>query len=252
MFGFFKKKIPLPPLGATPQLEVDIHSHLIPGIDDGCRNMEESIYLLGGLEALGYKKVVTTPHIMYDAYQNTKASILEGLKVLQDEAARRGLAVEIEAAAEYYLDEGFMALLHNKELLLIGGKYLLFETSYTHRPVQLEEVIFEIMAAGYIPLLAHPERYRYIKDPAVEYERLKTLGVEFQVNLNSLAGQYGKQAKENADFLSQEGMIDFLGSDAHHIKQVENLSKVFNSEYYKEVYRNNTIQNNTLLKAEML
>lgn len=249
MFGFFKKKILLSPLGEAPQLEVDLHSHLIPSIDDGCQNMAESISLIKGLETLGYKKLITTPHIMYDAYHNNKVSILDGLKVLQDEVARRGIAIEIEAAAEYYLDEGFIALLHQRELLLIGGRYLLFETSYTHRPIQLEEVIFEIMAAGYVPLLAHPERYRYIKDPAAEYRKLKALGTEFQVNLNSLGGLYGKQAKAQADFLSQAGMIDFLGSDAHHMKQVDNLSKVFKSVSYQEVYRYNTIRNNTLLKA---
>ena len=246
VFEFFKKKAPLLPLEEAPQLEVDLHSHIIPSIDDGCQNMEESISLLKGLEALGYKKVITTPHIMYDAYHNTKASILDGLKVLQDEVSRRGIAIEIEAAAEYYLDEGFMALLHQRELILIAGKYLLFETSYTHRPIQLEEVIFEIMAAGYVPLLAHPERYRYIKDPAVEYGELKALGTQFQVNLNSLGGLYGKQAKAQADFLSQAGMIDFLGSDAHHIKHVENLSEVFKSVAYQEIYRYNTIRNNTL------
>jgi len=245
MFSFFKR-------GPTskeevPPLSVDLHSHLIAGIDDGARNIEESIALLRKLQDLGYKKVITTPHIMCDAYGNTRSSILKGLEDLQTVANSHGIDMSIEAASEYYLDEGLLPLIKCKELLLVADKYLLFETSYTHRPVHLEEVIFEILAAGYVPLLAHPERYRYIKQPEEAYNNLKNLGVEFQVNLNSFNGYYGKQAKKNALFLSQHGMIDFLGSDTHNMKQVENLSFVFKSNEYKEIYKYNKIKNKTLM-----
>ncbi|CAA6826892.1 MAG: Capsular polysaccharide synthesis enzyme Cap8C; Manganese-dependent protein-tyrosine phosphatase (EC [uncultured Sulfurovum sp.] len=247
MFSFFKKKIQIAqePI-VVPPLLVDVHSHLIPGIDDGSQTMEESLVLLKALEAVGYKKIITTPHIMVDAYGNTKESILQGLQVLQNEAKKHNIHVEIEAASEYYLDEGLLSLIHKKEILLIEDKYLLFETSYIHRPTQLEEVIFEILAAGYIPLLAHPERYRYIADPE-EFQRLKTLGVLFQVNLNSFHGHYGAHAKKHANFLSQHGLIDFLGSDTHNIKQVEYLSEVLTSHIYSEIYRYNTIKNPSLI-----
>ncbi len=229
-----------------PSLKIDLHSHLIPGIDDGSKSMEESLELLRGMEALGYKKVITTPHIMFDAYKNSPKIIKEGRLSLREAAKLEGIEIEIEVAAEYYLDEGFYDHLHSDDVMSIKGKYLLFETSYVSKPLQLEEMIFEIGAAGYTPLMAHPERYRYIKDPLKEYTRLKDLGVMFQVNLNSFGGHYGKSAQSLADFLSKEGMIDFLGSDVHHKKQVETLSGVFQSDAYSTVFKNNTIRNDDL------
>ena len=231
----------------TPLLRADIHSHLIPGIDDGSQSLEESLKLLWGMEALGYEKVITTPHIMVDTYRNTPKSIKEGLWYLQDAAKSEGIKVQIEAAAEYYLDEGFYEHLHSAEVMSVQGKYLLFETSYVSKPLQLEEMIFEIGAAGYTPLMAHPERYRYIKDPYKEYKRLKELGVMFQVNINSFGGHYGKSAKIYAEFLSKEGWIDFLGSDVHHTKQVDTLAMVFRSDVYGAIFGNNTIRNAELV-----
>ena len=231
----------------APRLRVDIHSHLIPGIDDGSQSMEESLELLRGMEALGYEKVITTPHIMVDTYRNTPKSIKEGLKHLQDAANAEGIKVQIDAAAEYYLDEGFYDHLHRAEVMSVKGGYLLFETSYVSKPLQLEEMIFEIGAAGYTPLMAHPERYRYIKDPSKEYKRLKDLGVMFQVNLNSFGGHYGKGAKIFAELLNKKGMIDFLGSDVHHAKQVDTLSMVFRSDVYGTIFDNNSIRNSDLV-----
>ena len=227
-------------------LNVDLHSHLIPGIDDGSASMEESLILLKGIADLQYQKVITTPHIMLDAYKNTPQIIHEGLDALRKAAKTEGIEVEIEAAAEYYLDDGFYDLLHKGDMLTINGEYLLFETSYVSKPLQLEEMIFEIGAAGYRPLMAHPERYRYIRDYKKEYGRFKELGVMFQVNLNSFGGHYGRDAKQKADFLSQEGMIDFLGSDVHHKKQVVTLESVFQSDAYSAIFKNNTILNDTL------
>ena len=243
IFPFFKKK---DTKESAPRLDIDLHSHLIPGIDDGSQTMEESMLLLKGMSALGYKKVITTPHIMLDAYRNTPETIKEGLNALREAAKEEKIDIEIEAAAEYYLDDGFYALLEKGDMMTIKGEYLLFETSYFAKPLQLEEMIFAISSSGYIPLMAHPERYRYIKDPMKEYSRFKELGVHFQVNLNSFAGHYGKSAKSLAHFLSKEGMIDFLGSDVHHKKQVETLSNVFSSDAYSDIFRNNTILNDTL------
>ena len=244
IFSFFKKKAVNE---RGPLLKVDLHSHLIPGIDDGSQSMEESLSLLKGMEALGYEKVITTPHIMLDAYRNTPESIRNGLKTLRESAAKEGISIEIDAAAEYYLDDGFEDLLKKGDMLTIKGNYLLFETSYFAKPMQLEEMIFSITSSGYIPLMAHPERYRYVKDPLKEYERFKELGVIFQVNLNSFGGHYGKDAKQKANFLRMKGMIDFLGSDVHHAKQVRTLSEVFTSDVYKDIFRHNTILNDELM-----
>jgi len=244
MFSFFKKK--KEPLRG-PQLKVDLHSHLIPGIDDGSQSMEESLSLVRGLSDLGYEKLITTPHIMSDAYRNGAENILEGLRQLREAIQKEAIEIQIEAAAEYYLDDMFYEELKKPHIMSIGGKYLLFESSYFSKPLQMEEMIFAIGTAGFQPILAHPERYRYIKDPKKEYGRLKELGVFFQVNLNSFGGHYGKKAKELAQFMSEAGMIDFLGSDTHHHKQVESLSKVFFLDLYHEIFKYNTIKNDTLL-----
>ena len=243
MFSFFKKKYQ-PKRG--PVLSVDLHSHFIPGIDDGSQSMEESLTLLRGMAALGYKKVITTPHIMVDAYKNTPEIIKSGLRDVRRALVQEGIDIEIDAAAEYYLDDGFLPLLEKGDLMPVNDTYLLFETSYISKPLQLEEMIFEIGAAGYTPLMAHPERYRYIRNPEKEYTRLKDLGVKFQVNLNSFGGHYGKSAQALVGHLKEKGMIDFLGSDVHHKKQVETLSEVFVSEVYNDIFSKNKILNDRL------
>ena len=243
IFSFFKKK---EKQKRGPILKVDLHSHIIPGIDDGSKSMEESLSLLKGMEALGYEKVITTPHIMLDTYRNTPEIIGNGLNALREAAAKEGITVEIEAAAEYYLDDGFEDLLDKGDMLTIKENYLLFETSYYAKPMQLEEMIFSIASSGYIPLMAHPERYRYIKDPLKEYGRFKELGVMFQVNLNSFGGFYGRDAKYKANFLRKKGMIDFLGSDVHHYRQVSTLSEVFLLDEYRDIFTNNSILNDEL------
>ena len=240
IFPFFKKKEP-------PRLKVDLHSHMVPGIDDGSKNMEESLRLLKGMEALGYEKIITTPHIMVDVYRNNREIIMGGLKNLREAAKKEGISLQIEAAAEYYLDEGFEDLLQAGEMLTLKGGYLLFETSYFAKPIRFEEMIFAISSSGYKPIMAHPERYRYIRDPLKEYGRFKELGVLLQVNLNSFGGHYGRDAKQKADFLSKEGMIDFLGSDVHQRKQIDTLSKVFLSGAYADIFAHNTIRNDELM-----
>ncbi len=231
----------------APQLLVDVHSHLLPGIDDGSKSIEESISLLKAIQNIGYKKIITTPHVMSDAYPNTPQIIYNALNTLRVEAEKNEILLEIEAAAEYYIDDSFITHLKKRDILTINDKYLLFETSYFAKPLQLEDIIFEMTSLGYIPLMAHPERYRYVKDSLKEYSRFKELGVMFQVNINSLGGFYGRDAKSKSEFLAKEGMIDFLGSDIHGMKQVETISTVFQSNLYNEVYKHNTILNNTLL-----
>jgi tyrosine-protein phosphatase YwqE len=241
MFSFFDRKEK-----KTFTLSTDLHSHLIPGIDDGAKDIEESLRLLQGLENLGYRKVITTPHIMSDCYRNNRDIIMDGLTYLRSEAKKAGINVLIEAAAEYYLDDGFYAHLEEGNLLTLGDDYLLFETSYVAKPLQFEEMVFAISTAGYKPLLAHPERYRYIHDFEKEYRYMKELGIFFQVNINSFGGHYGKDAQKKAEFLSKQGMIDFLGSDIHHYKQVETLGNIHNSKKYQNIFKRNTILNYTL------
>jgi tyrosine-protein phosphatase YwqE len=239
IFPFFKKK----KLLDIKPLKVDIHSHLIPYIDDGAKSIEDSISLINALKSLGYKKLITTPHIMSDAYRNDATNIYEGLNLLKQRVIQEKIDIDIDVGAEYYLDDGFLDKIKSKGVMAINDRYVLFETSYLSKPILIEDMIFAISSEGYIPIMAHPERYRYVKDLSKEYKRFKDLGVMFQCNINSFAGYYGNDAKQKALFLSQNGMIDFLGSDLHHIKQIEVLAKVIQTDVYKAIFETNDIKN---------
>ena len=227
---------------------VDIHSHLIPGIDDGAQNMSESIALITKLKELGFKKLITTPHIMSDKYPNNSEIITNGLKKLKRELVKRDIDIDIEVASEYFLDKHFLNLLKQRDLLTFGNNYLLFELSYTSKPIFLESAIFEMISAGYKPVLAHPERYIFLHKNFEEYKWLKRKGLLFQINLNSFSGYYSKDVQKIANRLAEEGLIDFIGSDTHKERQLNHLQKNLNSHKVMEkIFKNNTILNESLL-----
>lgn len=218
------------------QLGTDMHSHLLPGLDDGAETLEQSLVLLGQLQELGYRKLVMTPHIMGDFYRNTPDGIRRTLDVLRTAAAQAGLGgVELDCAAEYYLDEWLGQKIQQKEpLLSFGGerRYVLFETSYINEPFNFSETVFNMQAAGYQPVLAHPERYTYLYGRFEELIRIRETGVLLQVNLNSLVGYYSSGAKRVAEKLVDNGMVDLVGTDAHNVKHLESIrGKVLRSDY---------------------
>jgi protein-tyrosine phosphatase len=233
-------------LRTKPDLKVDIHSHLLPGIDDGARTLEESLQMLTALSALGYRLVVTTPHVMADTYNNSTQKILQSLALLQKEAHQQKIDIDIRVAAEYYMDEELLARVKSNDILTIGSRYLLFETSYFTKPNNFDELLYEIQAKGYEPLLAHPERYRYIEEPFSDYHQLKEKGVLFQLDLNSLSGHYGKSAQKKAHYLIENHMIDFVGSDAHRAKQIGYLKETLQSHACSILFDKNEIKNNAL------
>ena len=240
-FSFFKNKTNL-------LTTVDIHSHLIPGIDDGAKDMERSIELILELKEMGYKKLITTPHIS-DMFPNSTKTILNGYQALTSELKERDIDIEIEIAAEYYADDNFEKLLQKKDILTFGGdkKYLLFELSYFTRPQELESLIHDIKLAGYTPVLAHPERYTYFHHDIEEYQELKTsTNVLFQINLNSINGYYSDDVANVVKKLISKGLIDFVGSDTHHRRHTKSLKKSLTTSLYKKIFKINTILNYTL------
>lgn len=193
--NIFKKEPKLEPLDLGI-LQTDLHSHLIPGIDDGSKSMEMSLDLLKRFSALGYKKVITTPHIMSDYYKNTPEIILGGLEKVKEAIAIEGINIEIEAATEYYLDHRFRELIKEKNLLTFGDRYVLFELSFTAEPPGVKEAIFEMIMEGYKPILAHIERYPFYINEWDTINNLRERGCLLQLNINSLSGQYGPQVKK--------------------------------------------------------
>jgi protein-tyrosine phosphatase len=204
-------------------LGADMHSHLIPGIDDGAKDMEHSLALLEALKSMGYQKVVTTPHINWEHYPNTAEKILEGLAEVQTAAIAKGLDIEVRAAAEYFIDEHFGQLLEQKALLPIHQNWILVEFSFFGAHPRAEEWLFKMQASGYRPILAHPERYLYYREDWSKYSRLLDLGCTFQLNLLSVCGYYGAEVRKNAEWLLKKGCIQLLGTDLHHERHVESL-----------------------------
>ncbi|NNC84234.1 MAG: hypothetical protein HKN79_11720 [Flavobacteriales bacterium] len=208
-------------------LKVDIHSHLIPGIDDGAQDMEESLALLRRFEALGFQKVITTPHIMADYYRNTPDIILGGLEKVRAAIKKEGMEIQIEAAAEYYLDDRFEQLLDDEDLLTFGSKrYLLFELPFVAEPLNLNSAIFNMQLKGIKPVLAHPERYGFWSRDLEKYEELHDKGVILQINLNSLGGYYGPEVKKVADHLVEQELIGLVGTDCHRSDHLDALEQV--------------------------
>jgi tyrosine-protein phosphatase YwqE len=213
--------------------------------------MAHSLDLLRALRNLGFRKLIMTPHIMGDFYKNTPEGIRAALQQLREAAADAGLAdVELECAAEYYLDE-FLGrkLANDTEMLTFGGdkRYLLFETSYMNEPLNLFDIIFEMKARGYQPVLAHPERYTYLYGRLAEVAKLRNdHGVLLQLNLNSLAGYYSPAAKKVAEQLVDAALVDFVGTDAHHLRHTETLLRRTLPQPYLEKLLRQPLLNNTL------
>ncbi len=243
LFDFLKKKKEQVPEINFSGIKTDLHSHLIPGIDDGAQNMEESILLIQRLMSMGFKKLVTTPHIMADYYRNTSESILQGLDGLREELVKRNIKIEIDAAAEYYLDETFENKLKKNDILTLGKKYVLFELSFINYPQNLFEVIDRILQKGYTPLLAHPERYPYMTASIENYERLKDSGCYLQLNTLSLTGHYGKPTQTAAEQMVDHYLVDFIGSDMHKVKHAEMLLKSLSMPYVVKLLTDYQLQN---------
>ncbi len=206
--------------------QVDMHSHLIPGIDDGAQSMDESIAMLAKFESLGFKKVVTTPHIMSDYFKNTPKIILSGLEKLKKTASDLNLSIEIDAAAEYYFDETLLDRLKRKEkLLTFGDNYVLFEFSFHSEPSHVDELFFEFLTQGYKPVLAHFERYAYLQGRLDKAAEWREKGINIQMNLNSLGGHYGPAIKKQAEALVDQQLIDFVGTDCHRMDHLMILEK---------------------------
>jgi tyrosine-protein phosphatase YwqE len=227
-------------------LHTDIHSHLIPGIDDGSKTMEESISLVREMHNLGYKKLITTPHIMNDYYKNTPEIIISGLNKLKEAIAKENIDIEIEAAAEYMLDDGFEDKLKSGNLLTFGDKYILIEMSYMTESPILSSILFELQTEGYKVVLAHPERYNYWHNTFGKYQELRDRNVFLQLNINSLTGWYSPESRKIAKKLLENNMIQFLGSDLHNEQYLHELKKSRHSQTLKKHIDNTIFLNNTL------
>lgn len=240
MLSIFQSKPLLKDL--IPENYVDIHSHLIPGIDDGAKTFEDSLQLTKALQSFGTSQCITTPHIIQNIWNNTYENIEEKEVVTVIELKKNNISIPFRAAAEYMIDEQFITLFQSKSLLTLKDKYVLVEIPYINPPIELYNILFDLQVAGYIPVLAHPERYIFYHNNFEEYNKLKRAGCLFQLNLLSVVGYYGDRISETAEKLLQKGMYNFVGSDVHHDNHIAAFAqkvKLKDLSTIKEVIANN-------------
>jgi len=240
--NLFKKEPALEPADLS-LLKTDVHSHLIPSIDDGSKSLEDSINMIRTFKAMGYQKIITTPHVMSDFYKNTPETILGGLEKVKNELKRQNIDIEVEAAAEYYLDETLEPQVKGGKLLTFGKNYLLFELPFMSEPPNLASFIFELQTNGYTPILAHPERYGFYYKEFEKYKELSEKGVHLQLNILSLVGHYGPEAQKIAERLIDEGLITFLGSDCHNVMHQQGLQLARTKPYFHKLLTSGRLKN---------
>nr|WP_315164820.1 CpsB/CapC family capsule biosynthesis tyrosine phosphatase [uncultured Flavobacterium sp.] len=214
MITFFRSKPILKDL--IPEHHIDIHSHLLPGIDDGARTFGDTLRLTQALQDIGISEFITTPHIIQHVWDNTHEQILDKKATTVLELEKNNITIPFKAAAEYLMDDQFVQLFHSNNLLTLKDNYVLVEMSYINPPIQLYSILFDLQVAGYIPVMAHPERYLFYHNDFNEYHKLKRAGCLFQLNLLSVVGYYGTAIAKIAEQLLQKGMYTYVGSDVHH------------------------------------
>jgi protein-tyrosine phosphatase len=213
-----------------------MHSHLLPGLDVGVATFEDAEQIVRRFIALGYTRIITTPHVMSDAYRNTPAGILQRLEELRAYLQEKGINISLSAAAEYYLDESLVRMVEtNQRLLTFGEKYLLFETNFITEPFNLKEFIFLATTKGYKLVLAHPERYLYLQNNLEKVQDLLDRGVLMQLNISSLTGYYSKPVQQMAFRLIDRGMVHWVGSDCHHLQHTVLMEQVRRLRYFRKV-----------------
>ena len=227
-------------------VKVDMHSHILPKLDDGSDGVTTSINLIKDLIDLGFSKLIATPHVMSEFYPNSTDQILSNHAQLKKELINAEIRIELDIAAEYYVDDHFLKLVSNKDVLTFGDKLVLIEFSYVNPPQNLFDVIFHIESNGYKPVLAHPERYAYWNNKFDVFQELKRRGVLFQINSNSFGGYYGISAQKTAINFSEKLFVDFLGTDAHNHKHAAALKVAIQNKHLQELIRAKIILNDTL------
>ena len=242
-FSIKKIEVELDPLDFSV-LKTDIHSHFIPGIDDGSPDMETTISLIKEMQGLGFKKVITTPHVMSDFYKNSSDIILKGLTDIRSELKVQNINMEIEAAAEYYIDYDFEQKIGKEKFLTFGDNYILVELSFMEAPKNLFDIIFKLQLEGYKVVLAHPERYAFFTMD--DYEELVNRGVLLQINWLSIIGYYSPQIEQKTKDLIAADIVSFIGSDCHNMNHAELYKKCQTKKAWHDLNNSSKLLNNTL------
>ena len=243
IFEIFKHK-KYEPRPIFSALGTDMHCHLVPQVDDGSKCKEESIECLNTLKAVGFNKVIITPHFQYPRFNNDEDDIKRRYEELKKHAAEEGVEIEMGGiAGEYRIDSGFAKRLDNPRFLQIANQYVLVEFSLHQQMMGCDEFIFDMQMKGYEIILAHPERYPYLNIDGARIEQLRNQGVLFQVNVLSLGGFYGDDARRKAYSLIDRGWVELLGTDTHNTLYAQALMDITHDRKVEKVLEKHEFMN---------
>lgn len=246
MFNFLKSKKSDKPEPLI--INTDIHSHVLPGIDDGAPTPEDGADIVEALAELGISRMLVTPHVTNEVFPNTTDTIDKALAALRGQLDARNATMQIIPSAEYRIDDLLHEYLDKGTVRPYPGDYILIECPWINKPFGLEAFIHKLKEKhGYKPILAHPERYPYFHSDMQTYARLHDIGVRFQVNLLSLAGYYGTVIKKCAETLLDKGLVEFIGTDAHNMRHIKVIRHYLCSNDYRKLQQHAaTILNDTI------
>ncbi len=233
MFNFFRKQ------GKNNTLfyNTEVHCHILPGVDHGAQSVENSLEMIRALMDLGLTRFMCTSHVTSETFENTPESLTAAHKILTQACQEAGLEVELHPSAEYRIDEYWDKQYAAGAVLPMPGNYILMENAFQQELLGMDELMFDLMVKGYKPILAHPERYMYYARRHDRLTKLHNSGVKFQLNLLSLTGYFGGQAKETAMWLIKNNMVDMLGSDLHNVEQARIIQNYINGKEWKKLSR---------------
>ena len=239
MFNFLKKKKE----PAHLCVSTDIHCHLVPGVDDGARDAATAAEIIERMQSWGVKRIIASPHVTQDTFENTPEELVKALAELQAELNARGNNIELSRSAEYRIDDYSMSQINSGVATTLPNSYILVENAFMQEPWGLDQLLFDLQVKGLRPILAHPERYFYYHKNQRRYDKIHAAGTCFQVNMLSLAGYYGKEEKAIAESLVAKGYVDFLGTDIHHHRHVDSIEAYLQSKDYSKILPKLNLQN---------
>lgn len=232
MFNIFQRKSKK---DAKLFYTTDVHSHILPGVDHGSQSVEESLEMLQAQLDMGISHVMCTSHVTAETFENTPESLTAAYEELKNAIASEGLPINIYVSAEYRIDEYWTQEYEAGHLLPLPGNHVLLENSFAQELIGIDNMMFDLQVKGYRPILAHPERYRYYNDRRDRYKTLHNASVKFQINILSLAGYFGKGARERALWLIQNNLCDMLGSDMHNMEHAQIIKEYIGSRDWRKL-----------------
>ena len=232
MFNLFKKKSK-----ESPKLfyHTDMHCHILPGVDHGSQDIDQSLEMLRAEIDMGISHVILTSHVTAETFENTPETLTAAFETLKKAVEEEGLPVDLDVSAEYRIDEYWNREYEAGHLLPMPGNRILLENSFVQELIGIDKMMFDLQVKGYRPILAHPERYRYYYDRKDRYKSLHSASVKFQVNILSLEGYFGRGARETALWLIDNNLCDMLGSDMHSMDHAHIIQDYIASRAWRKL-----------------